>query len=105
MHARVATFELADASKLDDELNKMRREGDDGPPEGIPAKEFIVLVDKAGGKMVGITLFETEEDLRQGNETMNAMSPGGGAMGRRTSLEMFEVPIHFTARDREAMTH
>jgi hypothetical protein len=105
MHARVATFEIADASKLDDELNEMRRQGEEeGPPAGVPAKEFLMLVDKPGGKLIGITLFETEEDLRQGNETLNAMSPGGGAMGRRTSLEIFDVPIHFSAGDREAMT-
>jgi hypothetical protein len=105
MHARVATFELADASKIDDELNEMRQQGEEqGPPPGVPATEFIMLVDKPGGKVIGITLFETDEDLRKGNETLNSMSPSGGAMGRRTSLEMFEVPIHFIAGDREAMT-
>jgi len=42
--------------------------------------------------------------MSQGNETLNAMSPGGGAMGRRTLLEIFDVPIDFSAGDREAMT-
>jgi hypothetical protein len=98
MYARVATFELADPSKLDDELNEMRQMGGDGPPEGIPAKEFLMLVDKDNRKVLGITLFESEEDLRTGNETLNKMSPGdSGAMGKRTSLDIFEVPIHFSA--------
>ncbi|HEV8687591.1 MAG TPA: hypothetical protein VGQ84_09960 [Gaiellaceae bacterium] len=95
MHARVATFELADQSKLDDEIDEMRRQSAEGPTEGIPAKEFLMLVDRDGGKVMAVMLFETEDDLRKGDETMNAMSPSaGGAMGRRTSVEMFEVPLH-----------
>jgi hypothetical protein len=95
MHARVATFEVADQSKLDDEIDEMRKQSGEGPPEGIPAKEFLMLVDRDGGKIMAVTLFETEDDLRKGDETMNAMSPTpGGAMGRRTSVEMFEVPLH-----------
>jgi uncharacterized protein YcgI (DUF1989 family) len=95
MHARVATFELADPSKIDQEIESMRQESGAGPPEGIPAKEFLVMVDKPGGKVISITLFETEEDLRKGDETLNSMSPGdSSAMGRRTSVEMFEVPLH-----------
>jgi hypothetical protein len=98
MHARVATFELADQSKIDEEIESMRRESGSGPPEGIPAKEFLLMVDKPGGKVIAVTLFETEDDLRKGDETLNKMSPGdSGAMGRRTSVEMFEVPLHMGA--------
>jgi hypothetical protein len=98
MHARVATFELADQSKIDDQIESMRRDSSAGPPEGIPAKEFLLMVDKPGGKIVAVTLFETEADLKKGDETLNAMSPGDdAAMGRRTSVEMFEVPLHMGA--------
>ena len=44
-----------------------------------------------GGRSMAISLFETEEDLRKGDETLNAMSPPGEGMGRRTSVEMYEV--------------
>ena len=40
---------------------------------------------------MAISLFETEEDLRRGDETLNAMSPPGDGMGRRTSVEIYEV--------------
>ena len=40
---------------------------------------------------MAISLFETEEDLRKGDETLNAMSPPGDGMGQRTSVEMYEV--------------
>jgi hypothetical protein len=98
MHARVATFEIADQSKLDQEMDEMRQQSGEGPPEGVPAKEFLMLVDRDAGKIMAVTLFDTEADLRKGDETMNAMSPqAGGAMGRRTSVEMFEVPLHMGA--------
>ena len=43
------------------------------------------------GKTLGITLFESEEAMRRGDEALNAMSPSGGE--RRTSVEFYEVPV------------
>jgi hypothetical protein len=40
---------------------------------------------------VGVTLFETEEAMRRGDEALNAMNPQGTE--RRTSVEFFEVPV------------
>ena len=39
----------------------------------------------------GHRTFATEEDLRQGDETLNAMSPPGDGMGRRIAVETYEV--------------
>ena len=44
-----------------------------------------------GGRSMAISLFETEADMRKGDETLNAMSPPGDGMGRRSSVEMYEV--------------
>jgi hypothetical protein len=52
---------------------------------------MLMLVDRASGKGVGITLFDSEEAMRRGDEALNAMSPG--ATERRTSVEFFEVPV------------
>jgi hypothetical protein len=52
-----------------------------------------MLVDAEGGRSVAITLFETEADLDQGDATLNQMSPGSDAFGRRTSVERYEVAI------------
>ncbi len=59
------------------------------PPELADAK-FLLLVDRASGGMLGVTLFESEEALRQGDEAMNA---GPGNAGSRSSVEFYEVPI------------
>jgi hypothetical protein len=96
MHARVATFEIGDPAKIDQEIETIRQESASGQPEGIPATEVLFLVDREGGKLMSVTLFETEEDLRKGDETLNAMTPPTD-MGRRTSVEKFEVPLHMSA--------
>ena len=42
---------------------------------------------------MAITLFETEADYREGDETLNSMSPPGGGMGERVAVEKFEVAV------------
>src|SRR5438128_65904 len=67
--------------------------GEDGRlPDGIPATEFLMLVDRDGGRVVEVLLFETEDDLRRGDETMSGMSPGKGSM-HRVAVDRFEVPV------------
>lgn len=98
MYARVAIFEGADPSRIDENVDSIRQQSESGPPEGVPAKQFLLLTDRNSGKMMAITLFETEEDRRIGHETLNAMSPPvSEGMGRRAGVEMYEVPIHMTA--------
>lgn len=64
-----------------------------GPPEGVPAKGFLLLIDPDNGRGLGVTLFETEADLRAGDEVLDAMSPPAEGMGRRTSVEVYEVAV------------
>jgi hypothetical protein len=95
MYARVATFEGADPAKIDENIEQMRGQE---RPENIPATGLYLLVDRAAGKTVAVALFETEEDMLQGHEALNALSPPVGAgMGSRSSVELYEVPLHFVA--------
>lgn len=93
MYARVARWEGADAETLDRTAAEIRSQSDDGPPEGVPAKQFLLLHDNENGRAVAITLFETEDDYRQGDETLNSMSPPGSGMGQRVSVEKYEVAV------------
>jgi hypothetical protein len=95
--ARVARWEGAEAETLEQSAAEIREQSDAGPPPGVPAKQFLLLHDAAAGKAVAIMLFETEEDYRQGDETLNSMSPPGGGMGRRVSVEKFEVAVQLEA--------
>jgi hypothetical protein len=97
MYARMATFE-GDPDQIKEVAETIGKESESGPPEGVPGKEFLLLTGRDGGKMVGIVLFETEEDLQQGNETLNAMSPPAeaGSVGR-VGVDLFEVAVHAKA--------
>jgi hypothetical protein len=91
MYARVATFE-SDPSSVDDAIAMVRAEVESGDtPAGLEGAKMLMLVDRESGKGVGITLFESEEAMRRGDEALNAMSPGRSE--RRTSVEFYEVPV------------
>ena len=62
-----------------------------GTPTGLEGAKMLMLVDRETGKGLGITLFESEEAMRRGDEALNAMSPG--STERRTSVEFYEVPV------------
>ena len=90
MYARIATFE-SDPSKVDDAIELVRGEVDSGTPEGLEGAKMMMLVNRETGKGLGVTLFESEEAMRRGDEALNAMNPG--ATERRTSVEFYEVPV------------
>jgi hypothetical protein len=91
MFARVATFE-SDPSSVGDAIDLVRAEVESGDtPAGLEGAKMLMLVNRESGKGLGVTLFESEEAMRRGDEALNAMSPG--ASERRTSVEFYEVPV------------
>jgi hypothetical protein len=95
MYARIATFE-GEPDRADQAIEAARGQVEsdwESPPEGLEgAKEMWMLVDREGGRGLGITLYETEEDLRRGDEALNAMSPAASeAGGRRTDVSVYEL--------------
>jgi hypothetical protein len=52
-----------------------------------------LLMDREHGRGLGITLYETEEDLQRGNEALNQMTPPAQG-GRRTDVALYEVALH-----------
>ena len=59
-------------------------------PVGLEDAKLLLLVDRASGGMLGVTLFASEEALRRGDEAMNA---GPGNAGSRSSVDFYEVPV------------
>jgi hypothetical protein len=51
-----------------------------------------MLVDRENGRGLGLTFFETEEDMRKGDQALNQMTPGDEG-GKRTAVEMYEVGL------------
>ena len=93
MYARVARFEGGDAEAIRQMAQEMNSRAESGPPEGVPATGFTLLIDPDHGRGLAISLFETEEDLRKGDETLNSMSPPGDGMGERASVDTYEVGV------------
>jgi hypothetical protein len=92
MYARVARWEGQDADALRTIATRISEES--GPPEGVPAKGFLMLMDPDEGRSLAIALFDTEDDMRTGDETLNGMNPpGGSGDGNRVSVEMYEVGV------------
>jgi hypothetical protein len=93
MFARVATFE-GDHAQITQMAEAIGRDSESGPPEGVPAKEVLILTGRDSGKLIAILLFESEDDLRQGDATLNQMSPpADAATVARSDVEMFEVAV------------
>ena len=92
MYARVATFR-SDPADIDAAIGMVRNKVESNQTQpGLEGAKMLMLVDRATGKGVGITLFDTEQAMQRGDAALNAMSPGAGE--RRTSVEFFEVPVH-----------
>jgi hypothetical protein len=93
MYARVARFEGGDAEGVRRIAAQIKADAASGPPEGVPATGFTLLIDPDNGRGLAISLFATEEDRRTGDAALDAMSPPDDGMGRRASVEMYEVAV------------
>ena len=87
--ARVVSFDGVGK----DRVEEMKREMQDGePPEGLSATEIVMLHDAEAEKSLVILFFENEDDYRQGDETLNAMS-SDDTPGQRTSVGKYDVAV------------
>jgi hypothetical protein len=85
--ARVVMFDGVGKDRVDE----MTREMDQGErPVDIPASEVVLLHDAAADKALVVLFFDSEDDYRQGDETLNAM-PAGDTPGQRTSVTKYDV--------------
>jgi hypothetical protein len=93
MYARVARWEGGEAEALRRSAAEIDSRAAEGPPPGVPATGFTMLIDPESGRSLAIALFETEDDLRRGDEALNAMTPSGPDVGHRVSVERYEVGV------------
>jgi hypothetical protein len=90
MYARIATFQ-SDPSTIDNAIKMVREEVAGDTPDGLEGAKMLMLINRETGKGLGVTLFESEDDMRRGDEALNAMNPG--PTESRTSVEFYEVPV------------
>jgi hypothetical protein len=90
--ARVVSFEGINKDRMDE----IKREMDEGDrPEGVPAREVVVLHDAAEDKSLVLFFFDSEDDYATGDATLNAM-PAADTPGRRTSVTKYDVVTRMT---------
>ena len=92
MYVRIARFEGGDLADADEAVARVRQQMQGERPPGLEgAKRLLMLIDRQNGRGLGVTFFDSEQELRRGDEALNAMTPQGDA--RRVSVEMYEVAI------------
>ena len=95
MHARVAAFENRNTSRIDELVRRIRDRQAAG--NEIPdALGMYLLVDRAAGAMLGISLFESEDAIRAAEPIFERMGDEvpEELRGKRVSVDLFEVAIH-----------
>ena len=85
--ARVVSFEGVNSDRVAQVASEIEN---DPRPDDIPATEILMLHDADAERSLVVMFFETEEDYRRGDATLNAMTPGD-TPGRRASVDKFEV--------------
>jgi hypothetical protein len=91
--ARVVSFEGVDGDRVAQVASEVEN---DPQPDDIPATEILMLHDPGAKRALVIMFFETEDDYRRGDATLDAMEPGD-TPGQRASVDRFEVAFRRTA--------
>jgi len=87
---RVVRFTDVDPERVKGVLARV--EESEGPPEGIPTTGLQVLLDENQRTAVVTQFFDSEEDMRVGDEKFAAMDPGE-TPGTRASVDMCELKL------------
>jgi hypothetical protein len=91
--ARVVSFSGVNR----DRIAELKREIEEGErPADLPATEIMILHDPEAETSLAILLFDTEDDYRRGDATLNAMDTGD-TPGSRTSVTKYDVVVHMSA--------
>jgi len=102
MHARVAAFENRDMSRVDDLIQIVRDRSAGELPSG--ALGMLMLLDRSAGTALGVSLFESEEAIRQAEPAFDRLGDEipEELRGKRVSVDYFEVAIHEVSEDAKA---
>ena len=85
--ARVVTFDGVSKDRM--EAMNAEMQGRE-PPEGLNAKEIVVLHDPEAEQSMVVLFFENEDDYSRGDEILNAMDTSD-TPGQRASVTRYDV--------------
>lgn len=90
MYVRVVRFTDVTRERVDSVVARVRAA--DGPPPDVPTTGLQLLFDESQGTAFAVQLFDTEDDMRQGDAAFGAMDPSD-TPGTRVSVDMCEVEL------------
>ena len=90
MYVRVVRFTDATSERISQLVSRI--EESSGPPPGVPATGLQLLFDEAQGTAIAIQLFDSAEDMKQGDEALRALD-ASETPGTRASIDMCEVRL------------
>ena len=94
MFARMATFEGGDPARADEIVEAVRGMIRSRAQEMPGAQRFMLLLDREAGIARAVTLFESEQAMRDAEPIFEQMTPAlPDASGVRRSVEQLEVAI------------
>ncbi len=101
MFVRIARFEGGTTAQIEEEGARIRRDleaarrgesGSEVPSElALLASRLEMLVDRDRGAVAVLVYAETEDQVREIDRIMDAMSPSSDGWGKRVSAELYEV--------------
>ena len=94
MHARVSTFE-GSPDLIDEMLRQVREQVLPQAKKDEGFKGMIALGDRQSGKTLGITFWESEDDMRASEEAANRLRSESAEAGGQTiaGVERYKVGI------------
>ena len=90
MYVRVVRFADVTPERIESLVTRINEE--EGPPEGVPATGLQLLYDESHGTAVVLQLFDSAEDMREGDKAFDAMDPSD-TPGTRASVDMTEQKL------------
>ena len=90
MHARVVRFTDVNPERIAEIESRVDEQG--GPPPGVDATGFKLLVDESQRTAIFIGFFADEDKMRQASAALEQMDPAE-TPGTRASVDQCEVKI------------
>jgi hypothetical protein len=90
MYTRVVRFTDVTPDRVQELVGRIN--DSDGPPPGVPATGIQMLFDPAQNTAIVLQLFDSADDMRQGDAAFGAMDPAE-TPGTRASVDMCELKL------------
>jgi hypothetical protein len=90
VYVRVVRFTDVTPERIQQLVSRIEEDG--GPPPGVPTTGLQLLFDEAQGTAIVTQLFDTADDMREGDQAFGAMEPSD-TPGTRVSVDMCELRL------------